>query len=162
MSEFFSKASLEKQHNEIQEKLKANPELKAKVQTISEMVDKQLAIESDLRFGDDQIERENQLRTWIRTFFDDKTLNISDAESFLNYIKQFKVMHNMEKGNAAYFIYNKKIVTITILDTIELVPTYVERLETQLISHEKTIQSMYNLSFLGYIKLAFKKLFGGN
>ena len=159
---FRDKNELEEQNEKVAQQLKDNPELAAKINPLRDMVQAEMDLANGQYFSNEALEREAQLRKWIRDMFDDKSLNVSDAEEFIMFIKKFRADNGMkDKGQAAYFVYNKKIITITILGHVHVLPKYVGILEKQLASHERNLQLLYNNTFWGYIKLAFKKLFGG-
>ncbi len=164
--------SLEAQHGAVQEKLKNNPKLAAKIKPMQDQVDKEIDDVNQAFFSDEAFLREKLLRETLRDVFDDKSFNISDAEALVAFVRIFQEQNKLGPGKAGYFAYKlggeERMLTVSALGTLELVDKYVNRLEKQLISNQleladtkQALVFMYNRSFWGYIKLAFTKLFGG-
>ena len=168
-----STSKLQEQHERVQQQLRDDPELAAKFRPLQDQVDQEIDDVNRSFFSEEAYIRENKLRETLRDIFSDSTFNITDAESLITFVNEYKKAYSIERGKAGYFLYKfsdkkEKMMTITIMGTLELVPKYVNRLERQLMVNirretetEGKLKAMYNLSFWGYIKLAFKKLFGG-
>lgn len=163
---FFDEDELQKQHDEVQEKLKDNPELAKKVKAIQDKTDQEIAaVNEDL---ENRRQQETLLRELMRDLFDDPAFNISHAERLVAHINKLRRDSNAQKGQAMYFTFEGKFITVTALGNIELVPKYVQKLETHFISLNNTCTELHkevnivrNMTFWTHIKLAFKKLFGG-
>ena len=109
MSDFIDGSAAKKKHDEIQEQFKTDPKL-ANAKLLSESAQSAVdSINQDI-FSEDAFEREARLRNWVRSFFEDQRLNISDAEDFLSHVKAVKASQIWSPGKALYFMYLKKIL----------------------------------------------------
>ena len=163
---FFNKDELEAQHEAVQEKLKKDPELAKKIKPLQDKVAAEIdAANEDL---EQRRQQETMLREMMRDLFDDPSFNISDAERLVAYIQKLRKDNNAQKGQAMYFTFEGKFLTVTSMGTIEIVPKYVTKLESKVLYFNEActilqneVNIVRNMTFWTHIKLAFKKLFGG-
>lgn len=107
---------------------------------------------NDGLFSDEAIERENKLRSWIRSFLNDGQANITDAEDLIN-------TANLLDNNSVFtFLLHGEphLLIKSATGHLYKLKNYINILETTLINKES--EDINQLTFFKCIKLAFNAL----